>query len=155
MQGTDWANTPADERTLEPASYVAGLGELHRAVRPLIRFPLGCVAFEFAAYDRSGAGMTNEKQTRPNNAPDRGEGEPAPQSLVREGVLAVPGDLKLHFGGQLSSVSVAWRIAGPAGAPVVCALGGISATRRVWQPDEPRAGWWHEVVGPGLSLDTN
>jgi homoserine O-acetyltransferase len=34
------------------------------------------------------------------------------------------------------------------------ALGGISASRRVWQPDEPRGGWWHEVVGPGLALDT-
>ena len=73
---------------------------------------------------------------------------------VREGVLAVPGELKLHFGGSLPSVSIAWRLAGPAGAPVVVALGGISASRRVWLPDEPRGGWWHEVVGPGLALDT-
>src|SRR6187402_3758361 len=73
---------------------------------------------------------------------------------VREGVLAVPGELKLHFGGTLEGVSIAWRLAGPAGAPVVVALGGISASRRVWLPDEPRGGWWHEVVGPGLALDT-
>src|SRR5882672_5624181 len=73
---------------------------------------------------------------------------------VREGVLAVPGELKLNFGGSLESVSIAWRLAGPAGAPVVVALGGISASRRVWLPDEPRGGWWHEVVGPGLALDT-
>jgi len=73
---------------------------------------------------------------------------------VREGVLAVPGELKLHFGGALESVSIAWRLAGPAGAPVVVAMGGISASRRVWLPDEPRGGWWHEVVGPGLALDT-
>jgi homoserine O-acetyltransferase len=73
---------------------------------------------------------------------------------VREGVLAVPGELKLHFGGSLDSVSIAWRLAGPAGAPVVVAIGGISASRRVWLPDEPRGGWWHEVVGPGLALDT-
>ena len=73
---------------------------------------------------------------------------------VREGVLAVPGELKLHFGGTLEAVSIAWRLAGPAGAPVVVALGGISASRRVWLPDEPRGGWWHEVVGPGLALDT-
>ena len=73
---------------------------------------------------------------------------------VREGVLAVPGELKLHFGGALESVSIAWRLTGPAGAPVVVALGGISASRRVWLPDEPRGGWWHEVVGPGLALDT-
>ena len=74
---------------------------------------------------------------------------------VREGVLAVPGELKLHFGGVLESVSIAWRLAGPAGAPVVVALGGISASRRVWLPDEPRGGWWHEVVGAGLALDTH
>ena len=73
---------------------------------------------------------------------------------VREGVLAVPGELKLHFGGTLESVSIAWRLAGPATAPVVVAIGGISASRRVWLPDEPRGGWWHEVVGPGLALDT-
>src|SRR5689334_4768948 len=73
---------------------------------------------------------------------------------VREGVLAVPGELKLHFGGTLESVSIAWRLAGPAGAPVVVALGGISASRRVWMPDEAKGGWWHEVVGPGLALDS-
>src|SRR4051812_18106824 len=73
---------------------------------------------------------------------------------VREGVLAVPGEVKLHFGGKLESVSIAWRLAGPAGAPVVVAIGGISASRRVWVPDEPRGGWWHEVVGPNLALDT-
>jgi homoserine O-acetyltransferase len=72
---------------------------------------------------------------------------------VREGILAVPGQLALHFGGSLDSVSIAWRLVGPAGAPVVVALGGISASRRVWIPDEPRGGWWHEIVGPGLALD--
>ena len=82
------------------------------------------------------------------------DGEPAHGFQVREGVLAVPGELKLHFGGTLESVSIAWRLAGPAGAPVVAAIGGISASRRVWLPDEPRGGWWHEVVGPGLALDT-
>ncbi len=60
---------------------------------------------------------------------------PAPTATgpqVREGVLAVPGELKLHFGGTLESVSIAWRMAGPVGAPVVVAMGGISASRRVW-----------------------
>src|SRR4051812_31635795 len=76
------------------------------------------------------------------------------RALVREGVLAVPGELKLHFGGALEAVSLAWRLTGPAGAPVVVALGGISASRRVWLPDEPRGGWWNEIVGPGLALDT-
>src|SRR5688572_32050308 len=82
------------------------------------------------------------------------DGETSHGFQVREGVLAVPGELKLHFGGTLESVSIAWRLAGPAGAPVVVALGGISASRRVWIPEETRGGWWHEVVGPGLALDT-
>jgi homoserine O-acetyltransferase len=82
------------------------------------------------------------------------DGESPHGFQVREGVLAVPGELKLHFGGTLESVSIAWRLAGPAGAPVVVAAGGISASRRVWSPDEPRGGWWHELVGPGLALDT-
>jgi homoserine O-acetyltransferase/O-succinyltransferase len=90
--------------------------------------------------------VTRLKQSSPD--------ESATGFQVREGVLAVPGELKLHFGGTLDPVSVAWRLAGPAGAPVVVALGGISASRRVWLPDEPRGGWWHEVVGPGLALDT-
>ena len=68
--------------------------------------------------------MTNE-QTQPTRT-DAKQAEAA-QPLVREGVLAVPGAFKLQFGGTLESVSLAWRIAGPAGAPVVVAIGGISA----------------------------
>jgi homoserine O-acetyltransferase/O-succinyltransferase len=37
---------------------------------------------------------------------------------------------------------------------VVLALGGISATRRVFDPTGGKAGWWHEIVGPGRALDT-
>jgi homoserine O-acetyltransferase len=97
--------------------------------------------------------MSNDKTTllRSN---DCDETSTTGHPLVREGVLAVPGELKLHFGGSLESVSLAWRMSGPSGAPVVVTLGGISASRRVWIPDEPRGGWWHEVVGPGLALDT-
>ncbi|MEJ0088115.1 MAG: homoserine O-succinyltransferase [Pseudomonadota bacterium] len=97
--------------------------------------------------------MSNDNQTVSRNAAaaDAGAGN---LTQVREGVLAVPGEMKLHFGGTLESVSIAWRLAGPANAPVVVALGGISASRRVWIPDEPRGGWWHEVVGPKLALDT-
>src|SRR4051812_36017606 len=96
--------------------------------------------------------MSNDNQfaSRPESAAD----DLSAAIQVREGVLVVPGELKLHFGGTLDAVSIAWRLAGPAGAPVIVALGGISASRRVWLPDEPRGGWWHEVVGPGLALDT-
>jgi homoserine O-acetyltransferase len=99
--------------------------------------------------------VTNDKQVFRNDLTrEPAIAEAAPHAFVREGVLAVPGEVKLHFGGVLESVSVSWRLTGPAGAPVVVALGGISASRRVWLPDEPRGGWWHEVVGPGLALDT-
>ena len=53
---------------------------------------------------RSGEGVTATSQ---------------PHAQVREGVLAVPGELNLHFGGRLEGVSLAWRLTGPAGAPVV------------------------------------
>lgn len=79
----------------------------------------------------------------------------APPPLVREGVLEVPGEVALHHGGRLSSVRLAWRLAGPSTAPVVATLGGISAHRRVYATDDPRSGWWHEVAGIGRSFPTD
>ena len=76
-----------------------------------------------------------------------------PEMVVREGMLDVPGEVSLYHGGRLSNVRVAWRLVGPANAPVVCALGGISSNRRVFDLEEPRKGWWSEVVGPGQALD--
>jgi homoserine O-acetyltransferase len=76
-------------------------------------------------------------------------------SEVVEGVLRLPSRLSLHHGGSLEHPQLAWRLAGGADAPIVVALGGISAHRRVFDASEPRAGWWHEVVGPGLPLDAD
>ena len=70
----------------------------------------------------------------------------------RAGILEVPGEVTLHFGGQLSDVHIAWRLTGPAHAPVVLTLGGISAGRYV-TGDEP-AGWWNVLVGSGKAIDT-
>ncbi len=73
----------------------------------------------------------------------------------RAAVLRLDGPFPLHFGGCLPRVDVAFRLAGAQGAPVVAALGGISAGRQVFGlPGEP-AGWWDEVIGPGRALDTN
>lgn len=48
-----------------------------------------------------------------------------------------------------------YEITGPAGAPVIAALGGISATRHVCAtPDDPASGWWNAIAGPGRALDT-
>lgn len=68
-----------------------------------------------------------------------------------EGVLEWPGEWRLHHGGRLDGVRIAWRMVGPAGAPVVAALGGISANRRPVAEDD---GWWPAVCGRGLPLDT-
>jgi homoserine O-acetyltransferase len=38
---------------------------------------------------------------------------------------------------------------------VVCALGGISANRRVCVTEDPRQSWWAPVVGPACALDVN
>ena len=74
---------------------------------------------------------------------------------VREGILEIPGDVSLYHGGKLSGVRVAWRMVGPANAPVVCALGGISANRNVCVTDDPRQSWWGQVVGQDRALDAN
>jgi homoserine O-acetyltransferase len=73
------------------------------------------------------------------------------QTPVREGVLTLPGTLRLHYGGALENVQIAWRLVGTRG-PVVAALGGISSGRYV-TGSEPK-GWWREVVAPGGALDT-
>src|ERR1051326_5458442 len=51
-----------------------------------------------------------------------------------------------------------YEINGPAGAPVVVALGGISATRHVCATAEDSSpGWWDEIAGPppGRALDVS
>lgn len=73
----------------------------------------------------------------------------------REEVYALPGSLELRLGGRLDSVEIAYRLAGARGAPVVAALGGISAGREVFGVQSGDAGWWQDVVGPGRALDTD
>ena len=74
-------------------------------------------------------------------------------AILRQGVLSLPA-VRLHHGGRLERAAIAWRLAGPCGAPVVAALGGISAHRIVHDADAPETGWWRELVGPGAPLDT-
>jgi homoserine O-acetyltransferase len=70
-----------------------------------------------------------------------------------EGRLRLP-ELPLHHGSRLAPVTIAWRLSGAPGAPVVAALGGISAHRCVFDFDGSQRGWWSDIVGPGLPLDT-
>ena len=71
----------------------------------------------------------------------------------REGVLKLDEELTLHFGGSLPAVEIAWRIVSPAGAPIVVAVGGISAGRYVTASPDTK-GWWSSIVGDGLALNT-
>ncbi|MBS0374859.1 MAG: homoserine O-succinyltransferase [Proteobacteria bacterium] len=74
-----------------------------------------------------------------------------PPTCVEEGVCRLPAPFRLHHGGVLAGAELGWRLTGPAGAPVVLAIGGISGHRRVSAEDE---GWWAPVVGRGRALDT-
>jgi homoserine O-acetyltransferase len=74
--------------------------------------------------------------------------------LTSQGLLRVD-RLPLHGGGALERAVIAWRLVGPAGAPVVAALGGISAGRAACDLEDPARGWWRELVGPGRPLDTD
>jgi homoserine O-acetyltransferase len=48
-----------------------------------------------------------------------------------------------------------FELVGPADAPVIVAVGGISATRHVAAHDGDAApGWWDDVVGPARAIDT-
>lgn len=71
----------------------------------------------------------------------------------QEGILELASPLPLHHGGELSSVRIAWRLTGPANAPVVAALGGISAGRAVADANGQQ-GWWRDIIGEGAALDT-
>jgi homoserine O-acetyltransferase len=74
---------------------------------------------------------------------------------VDEGVLTLASPFPLYFGGTVPRVEIAYRLAGASDAPVVAALGGISAGRHVFDTRPGRAGWWDEIVGPGKPLDTD
>ena len=73
---------------------------------------------------------------------------------LRQGTLELPGQLSLQHGGTLERVHVAWCLAGARGAPVVVALGGISAHRTVFSTGGTQ-GWWDSLVGPECPLDSH
>jgi len=74
--------------------------------------------------------------------------------FTSQGLLGVA-RLPLHGGGALERAVLAWRLVGPAGAPVVAALGGISAHRAACDLEDSARGWWRDLVGPGRPLDTD
>lgn len=64
--------------------------------------------------------------------------------------------LPLEHGGVLHRPRIAYELSGPAAAPLVVVLGGISAGRHVTATaTDPSAGWWQDMVGPGRAIDTD
>ena len=50
---------------------------------------------------------------------------------------------------------IPFEVAGPEDAPLLVAMGGISASRHVSANAEDRSeGWWRKIVGPGLAIDS-
>jgi homoserine O-acetyltransferase len=72
---------------------------------------------------------------------------------VREGILDLPQPFRLLGGAIVREARLAWRCAGPADAPLIVALGGISAHRSV-ASGAGQTGWWAEQCGPKRTLDT-
>jgi homoserine O-acetyltransferase len=79
-----------------------------------------------------------------------------PNPLYLDQILNLPGSLELDSGIRLQSPRLAYRLLGAPDKPVICVLGGISASRFAWQPESaPLPGWWQAQIGPGRVLDTH
>lgn len=86
-------------------------------------------------------------------------GEPASGSPAapdaESGVVRFPRCRPLTGGGDGAITELSYRVYGPPDAPMVLVLGGISADRHLAAcTDDPRPGWWQDVVGDGLAVDT-
>ncbi len=76
--------------------------------------------------------------------------------LSTDGRVSLPDPFLLEAGDSLLGAEVRYSLGGPKDAPLVVALGGISATREVTNlGPEGALGWWSEMVGPGRAVDTN
>lgn len=84
---------------------------------------------------------------------------------IESGVLRLDAPFALEHGGSIPDCDVAWELTGSDNAPLVVALGGISAGRNVTARDSgerptaelrawARAGWWQDIAGEGRALDT-
>jgi homoserine O-acetyltransferase len=84
----------------------------------------------------------------PRTLPRRAPAMPAP---AQRGELELV--LAMRHAGP-TAVRVRWESHGPADAPAVVVLGGISATRHVaGNAADAAPGWWEEQVGRGRALD--
>ena len=75
------------------------------------------------------------------------------QCEIRRGEMALPEAFLLESGEILANAKLAWQCVGPADAPLIVVLGGISAHRR--PSDDVGKGWWQAQCGAGKALDTD
>ncbi len=83
--------------------------------------------------------------------PGRSRGPASAAPVLDRG--SVPARIRFDHLGERAA-AVRYEVAGPAGAPAVAVLGGISAGRHVApSPARPEPGWWPGLAGAGLALD--
>ncbi|AZU03075.1 homoserine O-acetyltransferase [Glycocaulis alkaliphilus] len=82
----------------------------------------------------------------PALAAEEADGEPACLFPIHDHITT----LELSSG---AFVTARGRVYGPAGAPAVIVLGGISAHRFLLGDHAERTSWWPGIAGPGLALD--
>lgn len=77
-----------------------------------------------------------------------------PSTPPRTACLRTELPFPLVRGGELAELRLVYELSGPPGAPLVVALGGISAGRHVVAtPEDPTPGWWTALAGPGQAVD--
>ena len=80
--------------------------------------------------------------------------DPAP--ALASGSVSLPAPWCLENGATLEEASLGFELCGPAEAPVIVVLGGISASAHVTATDrQPEGGWWPDLTGPGRAIDTD
>jgi homoserine O-acetyltransferase len=77
----------------------------------------------------------------------------APAADCADVSVLLPADFTLASGEKLSKPELRLRLFGPDDAPAVVVSGGISAGRDV-ADGAGATGWWRDIAGPGLALDT-
>jgi homoserine O-acetyltransferase len=77
----------------------------------------------------------------------------APAPDCADVCVLLPADFTLQSGEKLSRPEVRLRLFGPDDAPAIAVSGGISAGRDVADAGGSR-GWWRDIAGPGLAIDT-